>query len=408
MKVAILAPYPPYPPRGGGQQRMYQIIRQLASRHMLHLITFTPDDRATVALEALQPFCRITTVPAPSRTRLQRLGTTLLSARPDMLWRGHAPLFAETLQLVLQTERYDVVQAESIEMTQYAPHAAAGGPLWVYDAWNVEYTIQQRAFLMDLHRPKWWLRAGYSLLQWFKLRRYEQRLHRSFAGTFVVSQGDQTLLQQLDPQLATTIVANGVDTGYFCPQPATVPVPTILFTGTLDYRPNVDAIQWFAATVWPHILRQSPSARLRIVGRNPGIEVHELASQAGIEIWGDVVDVRPFFNAASVYVVPMRIGGGVRLKVLEAFAQDVPVVATALGVEGIAGLQQGVQAVVANESAPFADAVVQLLRNKNQATTLTRAARALVLQRYDWSALIPRMEDSWMEWQAKRGSAKIS
>ncbi len=391
---------------------MYQIIRQLTARHTLHLVTFTPSDRATAALDALQPFCRITTVLAPRRTGVQRLGTTLLSARPDMLWRGYAPAFAEALQAVLRAEQYDVVQAESIEMTQYAPRKAEpttpGGPLWVYDAWNVEFMIQQRAFLTDLRRPRHWLRAGYSLLQWFKLRRYEQRLHHFFDGAFAVSQGDQRLLQEFDPKLPTAVVPNGVDTGYFCPQRITVPVPTILFTGTLDYRPNVDAIQWFVATVWPRLVSQIPAARLHIVGRNPGREVLALGTQAGIEVFADVVDVRPFFSAASVYVVPMRIGGGVRLKVLEAFAQGVPVVATSLGVEGIAGLQPNVQALVADDPAAFANAIVQLFESKSKVKALTRAARALVVQRYDWSAIIPRMEDGWLDWQATRGRATSS
>lgn len=255
MRALFLAPYPPFPPHGGGPQRMYQLLRQLAPRHELHLLTFAPSAAAVAALAPLREVATITTVPSVARTVRQRLQTTLLSAQPDMLWRGASTAYSAALDKLLATTAFDVVQAESIEMTQYAPlRAGPRRPAWVYDAFNVEYTIQQRASLTDLRALRTWPKAGYSLIQWRKLQRWEQQLSRRFDWAFAVSADDQRLLGKLDAALPTSVVPNGVDTAFFAPQPHTG-APVVLFTGTLDYRPNIDALVWFAAEIWPLIRR---------------------------------------------------------------------------------------------------------------------------------------------------------
>ena len=392
---------PPYPPHGGGLQRIYQCIRHTARDHQVWLLSFSPHAQATAALEPLRDLCEIVTVPTPTRSSLDRLRATLLSPLPDMALRGRSAAFQAALTGLLERVRFDVVQAESIEMAQYGRQRAGAPPLYVYDAFNAEYLLQRRAFTTDARNPRKLPAAGYSLIQWQKLRAYEARIGRRFAGMLAVSGDDAAILGRLAPTLPVGVVPNGVDTAFFARAPQSVPDlqrPYLLFTGTLDFRPNVDAVTWFARQVFPLILAEQPQARFAVVGRNPTPAVCELDRLPGVEIVGEVADVRPWFDRSAAYVVPMRIGGGVRLKVLEALAMEVPVVATQMGAEGVEGLARGVHALLADKPAEFAAEVCRVLRDRELARQLSVAGRALVVERYDWQAIVPRMVALWQTW----------
>jgi sugar transferase (PEP-CTERM/EpsH1 system associated) len=401
VKILFLAPMPPYPPHGGGLQRIYQCIRHTARAHDVWLLSFSPNPQATAALEPLRELCQIVTVPTPTRSSLDRLRTTLLSPLPDMALRGRSAAFEAALAGLLERVRFDVVQAESIEMVQYGRQRAGAQPLYVYDAFNAEYVLQRRAFTTDLRIPRKLPAAGYSLIQWQKLRAYEARIGRRFNGMLAVSNDDAAILGRLAPTLPVGVVPNGVDTAFFTRDPHILPDlqrPYLLFTGTLDFRPNIDAVTWFAHQVFPLIQAEQPHARFAVVGRNPTPAVRELDRLPGVEVVGEVADVRPWFDRSAGYVVPMRIGGGVRLKVLEALAMEVPVVATQMGAEGVEGLAHGVHALLADKPAEFAAEVCRVLRDRHVARQLAVAGRALVVERYDWQAIVPRMVALWQTW----------
>ena len=403
MKILFLAPSPPYPPHGGGQQRVYQFIRHAAREHEIWLLTFSPGEAATAAMQPLRDLCEIVTVPTPTRSSLDRLHTTLLSPLPDMALRGRSVAFAAALDQLLARVPFDVVQAESIEMAQHGRQRSGSCPLYVYDAFNAEFLLQRRAFTTDLRIPRKLPAAGYSLIQWQKLRAYESRLRQRFAGMFAVSNEDAAILGGLTSPLSLGVVPNGVDTAFFHRADHAVPgldAPYVLFTGTLDFRPNVDAVTWFAHQVLPLIQVQQPGVRFVVVGRNPVAAVQELAALPGVEIVGEVPDVRPWFERSAAYVVPMRIGGGVRLKVLEALSMEMPVVATRMGVEGVEGLVGGVHALLADRPVDFAAEVCRALSDRRLAQQLGAAGRALVVERYDWQAIVPRMIALWQQWSA--------
>jgi glycosyltransferase involved in cell wall biosynthesis len=166
----------------------------------------------------------------------------------------------------------------------------------------------------------------------------------------------------------------------------------MVFSGTLDFRPNIDAIVWFIEAVLPRIHARRPDVQLLVVGRRPAPILRRLAERERLILTGEVSDVRPFLAGAAVYIVPMRIGGGIRLKVLEAFALEAPVVSTTLGVEGIAGLRDGVHCLLADTPQQFADAVVRLLDDPAFGRILGAAGRRLARAEYDWEAIIPRLE----------------
>lgn len=402
MKILILAPYPPYPPRGGGALRIYNLIRGLAKRHDLTCLSFAPSAAAVEALAPLREHCCVVTVLGPPpRSLAQRALTTLASALPDMAHRNASAAYQAALADLLAAERFDIVQAESIEMAQFGVRRVGrAAPLIVLDEFNAEYLLQRRAALNDLRRPGSARRlAGglYSLVQWAKLAAYERRMAQSYDRLLVVSRADRAAIQRLWPAADPAIIPNGVDTAYFAPTPASAgsAQASIIFTGTLDYRPNVDAALWFAHEVMPLIKAARPDARLLLVGRSPAPAVLSLHNGHTVEVLGEVPDVRPHIAGAACYIVPMRIGGGVRLKLLEALAMAAPVVSTTMGAEGVDELRDGEQLLIVDAPASFAAAVLRLLDDRQLAARLGQAGRALACGQYDWRAIVPRLDQAY-------------
>lgn len=401
MNILILSPYPPYPPYGGGAMRIYQIIRGLAQRHDVTCLTFAPDASADRGLDPLRAICRVLTVFGPSqRSLLQRAWTTLASPLPDMALRNASRAYAAALQSLLAAERFAIVQAESIEMAGYlAQHGRDQGAKFILDQFNAEFVLQRRAFLTDARRPRRWHAAVYSLAQWLKLARYERQMMGACDAVLAVSEEDRRTLRGLVPTARIAVAPNGVDSAQFSRAalardragPLSFGDAALVFSGTLDFRPNIDAVVWFAREVLPRIREACPAARLLVVGRRPPPALRALAADSSITIIGAVPDARPYIAGASAYVLPMRIGGGVRLKLLEALALEAPVVSTRMGAEGVAGLHDGVHCLLADDPAAFAAATLQLLGDRALARRLGAAGRALVREHYDWSAIVPRI-----------------
>ncbi|HEX9114592.1 MAG TPA: glycosyltransferase [Anaerolineae bacterium] len=409
-QILILTPQLPYPPQQGTTLRNFNLIAGLARLgHTLDLAAFEParpESQATgVGLGSdvgspLTRYCRsITTVPAPTRTLARRARDTLLQSLPDMALRLESLDMHRRVADLLAARRYDVVQVEGIEMAPYAPVGRTQqGPdrpaLVVFDDHNAEYVLQQRAFLTDVHRPRRWLAAGYSVVQWQKLVHYERRTCRAADRVVAVSETDCAALQRLAPGLEVTVVPNGVDLDLYRPG-ATPPLtdlaaPALVFTGKMDYRPNIDAVLWFADEVLPLIRAGAPAAHFYVVGQQPHARLARLAGQPGVTLTGRVPDVRPYMAGASVYVVPLRIGGGTRLKVLEAMAMGLPIVSTRLGCDGFP-FQDAAEVRFADDPPAFATAVLDLLADREQAARLGRAARAYVAAHYGWDAIVPRL-----------------
>jgi glycosyltransferase involved in cell wall biosynthesis len=420
VKILILSPYPPYPPHGGGAMRIYQIIRGLADRHDVTCLSFAPDAMAEQALAPLQRICRVVTVRGPLLRRpARRAWTTLTSPLPDMALRNTAPAYAQALRGLLATERFDLVQAESIEMAGYLQVAGRRSqvapfddsttcrlqPVTILDQFNTEYMLQRRAFLTDARIPRRWHAAAYSLVQWHKLARYEAQVMRACDAVLAVAEEDRHMLLGLAPDAKIGVVPNGVDTTYFSRAalthdragPLSFGGATLVFSGTLDFRPNVDAVTWFAGEVLPRIRARCQNARLIVVGKRPAPALRRLAAAGLLTLTGEVPDARPYIAGAAVYIVPMRIGGGVRLKLLEALALEAPVVSTAMGAEGVAGLGGGEHCLLADDPASFAAAALHLFDDPALGGRLGTAGRALVSERYDWSVIVPKLEALYRE-----------
>lgn len=299
MNILFLTPQLPYPPRQGTTIRNDSLIRHVAQRHTVDLLTFHTPEQAVDQRSPLAKACRrLATVPQPVRSLQQRALDTLRSPLPDMALRLESREMHGLVQDLGLQEGYDIVQIEGIEMAQYGFHALSNAPtgqkrpFLVFDDHNCEYLLQQRNAFTDLRHPKRWLAAFYSLIQWQKLRRYERQICQRPDAVLAVSAVDQQALQQLAPSSSkVTVIANGINATEAAspahPLTSSPPHPPILlFTGKMDYRPNIDAVLWFADEVLPLILKEAPDVRFQIVGMNPHAWLDRLRQQPAIELTG--------------------------------------------------------------------------------------------------------------------------
>lgn len=393
MRLLFLTPQLPYPPEQGTAIRNYHLIAGLAHRHEVSLLSFTDPEQRLEAAQPLRALChRLEVVPAPTRRFTDRLRGLLLSGWPDMALRLASPAFAARLADWLREERVDLVQIEGIEMARYLDTilSASRRPRVVYDDHNAEYVLQERAFRSDIRQPGRLHAAFYSFIQWRRLRRYEAAICQQVDRVIACSAADAAALRRLLPNLQVHILPNGVDTTFFRPQ-AAPPVASLVFTGKMDFRPNVDAALWLAHDILPRVRQAHLEATLAIVGQRPSPAVARLAEQPGVIVTGRVEDVRPYIAGAQVYVAPLRMGSGTRLKLLEAMAMGAAIVSTRLGAEGLP-VESGRHLLLADTSADFAQAVIALLDAPAQRQALGQAARQLVEAEFDWARIVPQLE----------------
>lgn len=399
MKVLLLLPQLPYPPRQGAAIRNYHFLRWLAGRHEVYLLAVSAAGEPPAHLHELCAGIRL--VPPPKRRGSDRLRDLVRSPLPDLALRLYSPALERALLAWLEEERFDLVQVECLETTLPWLHASESlaarlrPRLAVFDDHNAEYLLQWRAFRNDVGAPRRWSAAAYSLVQAAKLRRYERRLLRAFDRVIAVSREDAEALRGLAPGLSPVVIPNGVDCEYFAYTPPAGKGrrrPRVVFTGTMDYRPNVDAVVWFARAVLPLVRREVPDASFLVVGANPASAVRRLGRESGVEVTGAVADVRPYLAQSGAYAVPMRIGGGVRLKALEAMATGLPLVSTGLGCAGIEA-EPGRHYLRADDAATFARCLVEVLTGKLTCEPLVAEARRLMEEHYDWRRLCPALAE---------------
>jgi sugar transferase (PEP-CTERM/EpsH1 system associated) len=377
-------------------------MANLAPRHEIHLLSFVRSQDEIARATPLHQHCRrIEGIPAPRRSPLKRFLSLFLSPLPDMALRLPSAEFQAKLAATLRREPFDVVQIEGIEMAYPWMEWRISNiqyPISIFDNHNAEYVLQRRAFETDVRQPRRWVAALYSLIQWKKLSRYEAMVCRLADGVVAVSEADKAALQRLVPGLNVTVVPNGVDVDYYTSaniRPLPLPPRSLIFTGKMDFRPNVDAVLWFCQEVLPLVRREMTDVSFYIVGQSPHRRVLRLADDPAVTVTGYVDDVRPYITGASVYVVPLRIGGGTRLKVLEAMAMSKPIVSTSLGCEGFEGLAPGRELSVADTPEEFAQQVIELLYDAPRRERLGQAARRFVEERYDWRLIVPKLERAY-------------
>lgn len=378
----------PYPPNKGDKVRSYNLLKHLVARHKVYLGTFVDDADDEQYLPTVQSMCAgMCAVPLNPTTAKVRSLSALVAGEPLSLPFYRSAALRDWVGQTRANCQIEATVVFSSVMAQYALAAdiPSGHPFLVdfvdvdSEKW-VQYA-KQRTWPMS------WVygREGRTLLA------YERALAARSTRGFFVTDKETELFQRLAPECATQVqaIANGVDSDYFSPVPSRQnpfnpgDLP-IVFTGAMDYWPNIDAVTWFATEVLPPLREKWPNARFVVVGRSPPAEVRKLASPS-VQITGTVPDVRPFIQHAAVIVAPMRLSRGVQNKVLEAMAMARPVVAAADCVSAIhAAARDGI--VAAQEAPDYVNAIDALLRDPVRAGELARDARACVRRCYSWDA----------------------
>jgi polysaccharide biosynthesis protein PslH len=389
LRVLVVSPY--LPSRlAGGPIRVHGLITSLPAPHTVSLLAFAQrgQQRAEVATEIRDRCDEVVLVPnerrgiagTPKRALQLR---SLLSGRSFERHVHERPALQAALDRMCGRSPFDVVQIEHSFMRHYRfPSTAA----LVLDEHNVEHEIRSRT--MALVRPG--ARKLYDYLNHLKLRAEEERSWQDVDACAVTSPRDEATIRRALPRALTAVVPNAVDTEFFSPSGKPRERDTILFYGTLSYYPNLDGLLFFLREVMPLVRRGSPSARLKIVGADPPEALRRFATR-DITFTGFVDDLRPHLEGASVIIAPLRIGGGTRLKVLEAMAMAAPVVSTSLGAEGLA-VTSGREVLLADTAETFAAEVSRVLRDDGLAADLGGAGRRLIESSYDWRASARALE----------------
>jgi glycosyltransferase involved in cell wall biosynthesis len=301
----------------------------------------------------------------------------------------HSAAFARALDARLRESSYDVVQCEFAHMAQY--RRSRGGPPWVLDEHNVGFRLNA-SLAATARGTLGLLYSAYARRELARQRVEEINACRRADHVLAVSEVDRDVLLAEMPNLSITVAPNGVDLERFTPSCVRSPSASgAVFVGKMDYRPNIDAMQWFCSEILPVVRRAVPDFSLSIVGGKPAPDVRELIDPPHVLVTGRVADTRPYLRGAGVVVAPLRAGGGTRLKILEALAAGCAVVTTSVGCEGLATID-GQHLLVADEPLAFAERVVRVLRNPAERLRLGRAGRRLVEERYGWPSVVKTIE----------------
>ena len=396
LNVAIVASELPYPPTAGNRIRTLNLARRLAARHRITIIAHRNDESAEARQflreHGIETVLVDRVIPAKSGMGFYaRLALNLASPVPYSVASQSSPALRRAVRAQAGRHRVDLWQLEAIMLADAL--ADLGHVPRVLIAHNVESLIWQR-YHENETRP---LRRWYIKQQWRKFERFERRAFAAATRVVAVSEQDATLIRDRFGGRAVDVVDNGIDRRHYeavrpDPDPA-----TILFLGSLDWRPNRDAVDLLLGRIFPAVRAAEPSARLCLVGRRPPPALVRRARETpGVELHADVPDVRPFLARSGVMVVPLRIGGGSRLKILEAAAAGLPVISTRVGAEGLE-LVPGEHYIAADEPERLAETLVTCIRDPRSARVLADRGRTFVLDRYDWDGLAERLERVWFE-----------
>jgi len=378
----------------GGRLRTWHLMRHLARRHDITYLSFSDrgQDRNVAGMREVAT--RVVTVPRNDPAKRSLLfymdaARYLADPLPYAVAKYRSAAYKVQVQSLLRESRFDLLVCDFLVPAVNLPKALPC-PAVIFTH-NVESEIWRRHAETKATVAARWLYR----MQHKRMLRFEEETLMRFDGILAVSDADRETFVRLYPSVSTKpawVVRTGVDTEYFVPSRSEPAEPRLVFTGSMDWLPNEDAMTYFCHDVLPLIQQQEPRVRLSIVGRAPTPAVRALASNV-VDVTGTVDDVRPYMEKASVYIVPLRIGGGTRLKIFEAMSAGKAVVSTTIGAEGLP-IVDGTHAIVADEPRAFASAVLSLLRDRARRKALEHAARSLVVEHYDWSAVAGELDEA--------------
>lgn len=394
MKILFLAFELPYPLDRGGRVKSFHFLEALA-RH--HEVTLAALSRSPLEGQYLNRFAdwleSVHLVPVDlSLARKVRLASRGLGRRkPFVVALYDNREMHNLVSELLQVQEYDVIYADHLHMSQYVPESTSS--FTVLDQHNVETTILHRFFKSRQPGPLkafgWW--------EWRRMAAYESAECCRFNMVLVTTLVDANLVRPwLQPGQQLEVLPIGVDVSYFKPAPRSPRPHTLVSLGTLAWQPNADGVLWFCREVLPLVRAYIPGVTFQIIGDRPPPAIRKLGDDEAVELLGRVDDVRPFLANSAGLVVPLRVGSGMRVKVLDALAMGAPVVSTSVGCEGIAVTHRR-DILIADEPLDFARAIVALVNDGELQQRLSRNGRALVMERYSWPVIYDQIDEAFVD-----------
>ena len=393
MRILAVFPYVPFPLDRGTYHRAFHLLRSLAHEHEVDLFALCENGEGMEQQPVFAAFCRrVEFLPFTHPAWPRLFPDRLLHPLPTTVRHWRLPQIAAAIQRFAAGRRYDLAHVCDIVMAQYFFNGLGHLPLAVdRSRVDLQFQLAQRAALGGGVRQ--------SLLDWenlAKLRRFERRVARRAAAEVVCGPDDEAFIRQrISDAVPVGIITNGVDLEYFTPDASAAPraaEPTVLFCGAMDYSPNIDALRWFFSEMHEPLRRRVPGLRVLVVGKSPVAEVREYSRLRGVTVTGSVPDVRPHYRAAWLQIVPLRIGGGTRLKIPESMAMGTPVVSTTIGAQGLS-LRHGHDLLLADTTESFVHETTRALGDAALRSHLEQTGLRTVQDQLAWPRLGRQLND---------------
>lgn len=391
MKVLMVDEEVPWPLNTGKRIRTYNLVQRLQKKHSITYLCYGDLGQALPDC----PNVDLVTLPSPILEQkglcfyVALLGN-IISSRPYIVDRHFSPKMAIKALGLVDRENFDLVHCEWTPYTENIRHLIGKLPT-VLSAHNVESQIWERYYRAE-NNP---IKKIYIYLQWRKLVRYEAEAAKLYSVVSTVSELDREVFVGKYGCDQAMVVPNGVDENYFSPVRSVVMPGSMVFTGSMDWRPNQDGFRYFVEEIFPLIRKRQPQATFTVVGRKPPHWLTTIAEQAdGVTVTGTVDDVRPYISRRALYVVPLRVGGGSRLKILEALSMSKVVLSTTVGAEGLM-LEDGKHILLRNTPQQFADTACAVLSDPGSFACLGPEGRKLIIEKYTWDSIAKTMSEVW-------------
>lgn len=404
MKLLFLAFEVPYPLDRGGRIMTFHYLRALTQSHQVTLVALSRTPQCKENLQQLQSMLGLAAVyPITldlSRARKVRIALQSLGqSQPFVMALYHTAEGQRLVEQLVEQQSFDLIYADHLHMAQYVPAQSSAHTL--LDQHNVETVLLERLARTQPWNPLYW----FARLEHYKMTHYEPRMIQRFDAVWVTTEVDRALVAPWClPYQRLEALPIGVDTDYFCPNPGPREPYTLLSIGTLSWPANADSVLWFYHEIYPPLKQQFPDLRFVIVGTNPPPTIRRLAADPLVEVTGWVEDVRPYLAHSTLLIVPMRVGSGMRVKILNALAMGLPVISTSVGCEGIA-VTPGHTILIADEASTFRQRIADLLEDPRQQQALSKNGIALIREQYSWNAIYRRVQASVAEMFAQPADA---
>jgi polysaccharide biosynthesis protein PslH len=395
MNILFLAPRLPWPLDTGGRLRTFNLFKQLSKIARMHMVSFSFEARDEEWKKEIEKLgVKVTLVPAQESSSLERVWDIAFNSLPHSIAKYQKSSMRSTLENLSKSEHFDALHIDHIHMAYYNRYFK-GIPCFL-DAHNVEYKIWERCGEVEPMGIKKLLYYQQSS----KMKTYEAIKTKEFKGVFTCSSDDQKFFKDITSvEVPLYVIPNGVDTEFNAPDPSqgSNEEEAIVFTGSMNWLPNEDAITFFCDKILPLIWKKKASVKFYVVGKNPSLIIKDLAQHdQRVIITGRVEDVRPYIRRARVSIVPLRIGGGTRLKILEAMALSQAIVSTSIGAEGIE-YTDGKNILIGDSPQDFADKILLVLNDPQRSREIGIEARKFVCGKYDWNIIGQKLKTIYEE-----------